>query len=243
MYPFYTLADRVQWLRMAKILIVEDDEYLSELVSDLLISERFQVEHAFSGEDALQILQLSKFDLIILDLNLPGKNGMEICLTLRTMRRLEPILMLTGRKDTKDKAKGLNIGADDYLTKPFADEELLARVRALLRRSAGQASSTVLQVGDLILDPTTHIAIRAGRNIALTRKEFSLLEFFMRHPGKVFTIEQLLDHVWKSDESVLPAGVRMCLQRLDRKLCQAQEGSPICNKRGIGYYLDYRPPG
>jgi DNA-binding response OmpR family regulator len=224
---------------MAKILVVDDDKALSGTVVKWLTFEHYTVELVDNGEDATEHLKFYKFDLIILDWNLPGKQGVDVCKEFRASGGITPILMLTGKDTVDDKEKGFDSGADDYLTKPFHLKELSLRVRALLRRS-GTIKEDILSSGKLALDPKTFKARLNGTNIDLSQQEFALLEFFMRNPGHVFSPEALLDRVWKSSSDVSPGAVRTYIKRLRQKLDKDPESSWIRNVHGVGYSFD--PP-
>ncbi|MEO6888115.1 MAG: response regulator transcription factor, partial [Ktedonobacteraceae bacterium] len=182
------------------ILVVEDERKLAALLRRVLVEERHTVDLAYDGPAGLDLALSDTYDALILDLMLPGLDGIEICRQVRAERIATPILMLTARKTVEDRVKGLKMGADDYLVKPFAMEELLARVDALLRRrDRALEDNTELRVGELTLNLVRHEARRAGRVIELTSKEFALLEFLMRHPRQVLTRTQIIDHVWRYD--------------------------------------------
>src|ERR671924_1517406 len=195
----------VSYWRMAKmeernevmhILVVEDEQRLAFLLRRVLVEERHAVDLAHDGLAGLDLALSDTYDVVILDVMLPGIDGLEVCRQMRAERIMSPVLMLTARGAVEDRVTGLNVGADDYLTKPFAMEELLARVNALLRRRERRFDETLqLSVGDLMLDLVRHEALRAGRIIELTAKEFQLLEYLMRNRGLVLTRNQIIDHV------------------------------------------------
>jgi DNA-binding response OmpR family regulator len=222
---------------MAKILIVEDELDLAGPVRDWLARESNTVEIVADGSEALECLRLYKYDVIILDLMLPGLNGMEICRQFRARGGTTPILMLTAKGSVEDKEAGLDIGADDYLTKPFSLKELAARVRALLRRPP-DVSSNILTVADIALDPSANNVTKAGKEIHLLPKEFSLLEFFMRHPNQVFSAEALIDRVWQSDSDALSDTIRTHIKTLRRKIDSKGKPSLIATVHGVGYKLE-----
>lgn len=221
---------------MAKILVVDDDKLLADLVSDSLSAEHYTTECAYNGEDARILLKSYHYDVIVLDWGLPGVTGVELCKEYRFGGGTTPILMLTGKDTIDDKEQGLDSGADDYLTKPFHLKELSARVRALLRRSAS-ISGNVLEVRDLVLDPTAHKLTRNGAEIQLHPKEFALLEHLMRHPNQVFSAQNLLDRVWTSESNVGPETVRTCVKRLRQKIDIDGQESMLENIYGVGYKL------
>jgi DNA-binding response OmpR family regulator len=229
------------------ILVVEDDVDLAKLVALHLgdLGHRVTVEH--NGRAALQLTETERFDLVILDLNLPGLDGLEICRHLRSQAPYTAILMLTARTSELDRVLGLEVGADDYLTKPFSVRELTARVKALLRRmeafavssnAADDSSSIPLVVGELELLPQERLVRIASTPVDLTAKEFDLLEFFMRHPGRVFSRVQLLDNVWGYAHDGYEHTVNTHINRLRRKI-EADPSNPqlICTVWGIGYRL------
>lgn len=221
---------------MAKILIVEDDLDLRAIVEDWLKHEHHVVECASRGNEAVELLNIYPYDLIILDWELPELNGIQILRQFRNRGGRTPVLMLTGKGALDEKETGLDSGADDYLTKPFHMKELSARIRALLRRPA-EPGETLITVGDLSLNPTTFAVTRGGAQIKLLPKEFALLEFLMRHPDQVFSAEALLDRVWRSDSDAAPETVRTCIKRLRKKLDSESEESLIQTLHGIGYKL------
>jgi DNA-binding response OmpR family regulator len=220
------------------ILVVEDERRLATLLRRVLGEERHTVDVAFDGAEGLNLAGSDTYDLLILDLMLPGVDGLEICRRLRADRVSTPILMLTARGSVEDRVAGLNLGADDYLVKPFAMEELLARVAALLRRGRAVDTATQLHVGDLTLDLTRHEARRAGRIIELTAKEFALLEFLMRHPGQVLSRTQIIDHVWRYDFDALSNVVDIYIHYLRDKIDRGVGRPLIKTVRGVGYKIE-----
>jgi DNA-binding response OmpR family regulator len=221
---------------MAKILVVEDDKELSGVIEDQLRFDHHTVQAVGNGGEALHLLQFSAFDLVILDWGLPDLDGIQILTKYRSRGGTTPILMLTGRGKAVEKEQGLDSGADDYLTKPFEIIELSARVRALLRRPA-QLKEDILRFEDIDLDLKSFRLIRAGKEIPLTPKEFSVMEFFMRHPGQIFSLEAILERVWRSDDKGSLEGVRSCIKRLREKLDAAGQPSFITSVHGFGYKL------
>ncbi len=221
---------------MAKILMVEDDRDLTLMVSDWLKLEHHQVECVHNGPDALEFLRNFDYDIVILDWELPGLSGIDILKDFRLQGKKTPVLILTGKRSVSEKEVGLDTGADDYLTKPFDLRELTARLRALLRRG-WELGSNVLTFSDIVLDPSAHSARRGNRNLQLLRREFSLLEFLMRHPNQLFSAESLLSHVWTAEADVGPETVRTCVKRLRQKLESQGEPEVIQTVRGVGYKL------
>ena len=221
------------------ILIVEDEQRLAYLLRRVLLEERHTVDLAHDGASGLDLALSDSYDVVVLDLMLPGTNGLEICRQMRAERILTPVLMLTARGSVEDRVTGLNVGADDYLTKPFAMEELLARVNALLRRSDRRFDdATQLIVSDLTLDLVRHEARRAGRVIDLTAKEFALLEYLMRHTGQVLTRTQIIDAVWRYDMEALSNVVDIYIHYLRDKIDQHFPQHLIKTVRGVGYKIE-----
>jgi DNA-binding response OmpR family regulator len=221
-----------------RLLIVEDERKLALLVQEMLQDENHTVDVAFDGDDALQFATSGDYDVIILDLMLPGVPGLEVTRRLRAAGDKTPILMLTARTSIEDRVVGLDAGADDYLTKPFAFAELLARVRALGRRdsTAGSAGNRIT-VGEISLDLKTREVWRADALVELTPKEFALLEYFMRHPNQVLSGQQIADHVWSYEFDGLTNRVAVYVSYLRRKLGNGARPSPIQTVHGVGYRL------
>lgn len=220
---------------MAKLLTIEDDSALRALVADWLTRERHDVESVSTGKDALHYLKTFEYDLVILDLGLPDMTGFEILATLRQSNSDVPVLILTGIHSIDDKERGLELGADDYLTKPFNFRELVARVKALLRRPRTTLPN-ILQCADLMFNTATHEVTKDGKSLPLTPKEYSLLEFFMRHPNQVFSTQALLERVWRSDSEATEEAIVACIGRLRKKIDQgAGNQSLIGTVYGAGY--------
>jgi len=220
-----------------RILVVEDERRIAAFVKRGLEEERYAVDVAYDGEEALDWAAAVDYDLIVLDVLLPKKDGIQVCRELRDRGNRAPILMLTARDGVEDRVRGLDSGADDYLVKPFAFQELLARVRALLRRS-GETKTTRLQVGDLVLDTVTHRATRAGRMIELTAREYALLEFLMRHPRQVLSRTQIAEHVWDYDFFSTSNVVDVYIRYLRRKIDRDFDVKLIQTVRGAGYKIE-----
>ena len=221
-----------------KVLICEDDGRLARALKRALDEEMHVVEIVEDGNAALSVGAEPTLDAIVLDIMLPGLDGLDVCRRLRASGVTTPILILTARGDVDDRVKGLDAGADDYLAKPFALPELLARLRALGRRSAMDLSSgSKLQAGDLALDPATHGAIREGKEVYLTVKEFLLLELLMRHKGQVLTRSQILDHVWEFDHDLSSNVVDTYMHYLRNKVDKGFDRQMIQTIRGVGYRL------
>ena len=221
------------------ILIVEDEKHLAFLLRRVLLEERHTVDVAYEGNSGFDLALSDTYDAIILDVMLPHLDGLSICRQMREERIMTPVLMLTARGSIEDRVTGLNVGADDYLTKPFAMEELLARVNALLRRRDRRFEETPqLVIADLTLDLLRHEARRANRIIELTAKEFSLLEYLMRHPGQVLTRTQIVDSVWRYDLEALSNVVDIYIHYLRDKVDQGFSHPLIKTVRGVGYNIE-----
>jgi DNA-binding response OmpR family regulator len=219
-----------------KLLIVEDERKLARLLRGLLEDENHTVELAYDGEEGLEFVRAGEYDLIILDVMLPRIDGLEVCRRIRAKRIQTPILMLTARTSVEDRVAGLDAGADDYLTKPFAFAELLARIRALARRETPSTVGNRLVVGELSLDLKTREVRHGDKRIELTPKEFALLEYFMRHPNQVLSGQQIADHVWSYDFDGLTNRVAVYVSYLRKKL-QNGGRAPIQTVHGVGYRL------
>jgi heavy metal response regulator len=219
------------------VLVVEDERRLAHLVKRVLEEELHVVDVAYDGLDGLQKAETDAFDVVILDLMLPVMDGLTVCANLRKEGIHTPVLLLTARDAIEDRVQGLDAGADDYLVKPFAFAELLARVRALGRRPATM-SQEVLQVGDLELDPARHQVTRAGRQIDLTAKEFALLEYLMRHSNQVLTRTQILDHVWSYEFATMTNVVDIYIHYLRNKVDAKDFPTKLIRTvRGVGYSI------
>jgi DNA-binding response OmpR family regulator len=219
-----------------RILLAEDDNRVASFVRRGLREEQYAVDVAADGEKAFFMAQTGEYDLIILDLMLPRKDGMEVLRALRASKAGTPVLILTAKDKPKDKVEGLNAGADDYLTKPFGFEELLARVRALLRRR-GDMVLTVLTAGDLQIDTLKHRVSRGGKELDLTNREYALLEFFLRHPNEVVTRTKLSEHVWEADFDTFSNVIDVHIARLRQKINDGFSLKLLETVRGRGYIL------
>ena len=232
-------------MQMKRILIIEDDRDIVELVRYNLEKEGFHVGSAGDGVTGLGQLKKSPPDLLLLDLMLPKLSGLEVCKEIRRDQRLNklPILMLTARGDEADRVVGLELGADDYVTKPFSPRELVARVKALLRRTepSGDAEKPI-EVDRLVIDPVSYLATRAGKPVPLSTLEFRLLYFLASRPNRVFTRDQLLDAVWGSERFVTPRSVDVYIRRLREKI-ETNPDNPVYLKtvRGAGYLFKVAP--
>jgi DNA-binding response OmpR family regulator len=216
-----------------RILVVEDDPQLGPALKERLESQHHATDLLTNGADGLAAALAVPYDLLILDVLLPGVDGFGLCRELRARRSVTPILLLTALGEIEQRIIGLDAGADDYLCKPFAFGELDARVRALLRRGSAD-KSLLLRAGDLTLDPRTHTVLRSGQTILLTSKELALMEYFLRHPGYVLSRAQLVEHVWDFDAEHLSNVLEVFIANLRRKLGQPDLIHTI---RGAGYQL------
>jgi DNA-binding response OmpR family regulator len=218
------------------ILLAEDDDRLARSLRRALEDEGYVVDVAADGPSALEMGGADGLDVIVLDVMLPGMDGFQVGRSLREEGVSTPILMLTARGAVEDRVRGLDVGADDYLVKPFALTELLARIRALARRPPPRAEPP-LQVADLLLDVSRHSALRAGREIPLTAKEFQLLEYLLRHPNQVLTRAQILESVWQYDQEFASNVVDIYVHYLRRKIDKGFPRQMIHTVRGVGYRL------
>jgi len=219
-----------------RILVVDDDRRLCAVIKRGLLEEAYAVDVAYDGEEGEYLGEVNQYDAIILDIMLPSKDGIEVCHELRAKKINTPILMLTGRDTVEDRVRGLDTGADDYLVKPFAFSELLARVRALLRRE-GMSKSPELQVADLTLNTLTRQVWRGQRPVELTTKEYVILGYLMRHPNVVITRTMIEEHAWDYDFDSLSNLVDVYIRRLRRKIDIEGGASLIQTVRGAGYRL------
>ena len=219
-----------------RILVVEDDKAVASFVKRGLESEQYAVDVAADGEDAQTLIEAANFDLIILDLGLPKVDGLDVLKHNRNRRPSPPVLILSGRARVEDRVKGLDLGADDYLTKPFSFSELAARVRALLRRNP-KPLDIILRVGDLELDRAERVVRRAGRRIELTPREFALLEYLMRNAGRSVTRAMIIEHVWNFSFDTMTNVVDVYINYLRKKVDQGFEQKLIHTVRNVGYQL------
>ena len=227
---------------MKSILVVDDEPDIAALVSYNLKKVGFSVKSAADGEEALARIRESRFDLLVLDLMLPGIHGMELCRILRSNPKTAhiPIIMLTARGDETDKVRGLETGADDYMTKPFSPKELVARVKALLRRSGERtAQEKTIRLGDLVINTETFTVTKRGIALNLSATEFKLLLYLVQRRGRVFSRDQLLDALWKDETFVEPRTVDVHIRRL-RTQVEDDPSNPVYirTRRGIGYYVE-----
>lgn len=224
-----------------RVLLVEDERRVSAYVKRGLEEQGYAVDAVCTGRDALDWAEAAPYDLIILDILLPELDGLSVCRELRRRGLRTPILMLTARDAVDDRVAGLDAGADDYLVKPFALKELLARLRALTRRAANADKSPVLQVADLRLDTLTHRVRRGGKTIELTAKEYAVLECLMREPERVLTRTMIAEHVWNYDVFNQSNVVDVYIRNLRRKIDDGHELKLIHTVRGAGYRLSAEP--
>ena len=214
-----------------RILVVEDEHKIAEALRKGLTQEHYAVDVAYTGTDGYDMATSEEYDVILLDLMLPGMDGIAVCTRLRKENIHTPILMLTAKNQLRDKVLGLNTGADDYLAKPFSFEELLARIRALLRRPASEIG-TELKYRDWTLNTITYEVKNGNHGVTLSSKEYALLEYIMRHPGQLLSKDQIISHVWNYDSDILPNTVEVYVKKLRDK------NFPITTIRGFGYKIE-----
>ena len=219
-----------------RILVVEDEKNLNRLISDMLKKEHYSVDSCFRGDEAEDYLRGAEYDAIVLDIMLPAKNGLQILRDMRVRKDKTPVLLLTAKDSVADRVAGLDAGADDYLVKPFAKDELLARIRVMIRRSSGSVSN-VFSVADLTVDCDSRIAKRGESVIQLATKEFDLLEYLIRNAGKVLTREKISHHIWNYDYEGGSNVVDVYIRYLRKKLDEGFEPKLIHTVRGAGYVL------
>ena len=219
-----------------RILVTEDERDLADALAKGLERQGYAVDVAYDGDESLRLAEVNDYDLLILDLNLPKVDGMEVCKRLRDSGSPIGILMLTARDGLDSRVDGLDIGADDYLVKPFHFPELLARVRAILRRE-GEHKKPILRTGDLVLDPNTIRAAVRDTQVTLTAKEFGILEYLMRNVGRVVSQEELLEHVWGEDTNLFTQSIKVHINNLRKKLDAAGGEGLISTIKGKGYLI------
>jgi DNA-binding response OmpR family regulator len=219
-----------------RILITEDERDLADSLARGLRQQGYAADIAYDGEEALVLIEVNNYDLVILDLNLPKIDGMEVCRRIRGSGVLTSILMLTARTSLHDRVSGLDQGADDYLVKPFHFSELLARVRALLRRE-GKAGHPILRFGELVLDPNALKGYFKGIELVLTVKEFAILEYLMRNAGRIVSQEELLEHVWDEQANLFSHTIKVHIKNIRKKLDAAGACGLLSTVRGRGYRL------
>lgn len=223
-----------------RVLLVEDEAAIAELLKYNLESQGYRVTHATTGEDGELLLAEDQFDLIVLDWMLPGLSGIELCRRIRRMDDIKalPVLMLTARGEESDRVRGLSTGADDYVVKPFSIPEVLARVKALLRRASPDRIADVLKAGDITVDRTAHRVLRREREVRMGPTEFRLLAFFIENTGRVLSRQQLLDGVWGRDAFIDGRTVDVHVGRLRKALIRGNDADPIRTVRGVGYVFE-----
>lgn len=221
-----------------RMLVIEDEHRIAAAIKKGLEQESYAVDTAFNGTDGFDLASSEEYDVIILDLMLPGMDGLTICKELRKIHIHTPILILTAKGQVQDKVEGLDAGADDYLTKPFSFEELLARIRALIRRPK-TAINSFLAVGSLKLDPKSYLVTRSGKEIHLSGKEFSLLEYLMRQASTIVSKDQIIAHVWNYEADILPNTIEVYIRNLRNKVDKpfSKEKPLIHTARGFGYKI------
>jgi DNA-binding response OmpR family regulator len=219
-----------------KLLVVEDEKDLADAIARGLTRQTYSVDISYDGTKALELAEINTYDLIILDLNLPEIDGLEVCRRIRANDPKIGILMLTARAGQADRVLGLDIGADDYLIKPFHFPELISRVRSILRR-AGEIRKVNLQIDDLVLDPNSISVYAGGRRLALTAKEFSILEYLMNNAGRVVSQEELLEHVWNEEANLFTQTIKIHINNLRNKLDAAGKAEFIRTVKGKGYVV------
>jgi DNA-binding response OmpR family regulator len=220
-----------------RILVIEDEKDLADAIARGLARQAYSVDVAYDGLQGLELSEINSYDLLILDLNLPGLDGLEICRRIRAADSRTGILILTARAGQSDRVTGLDLGADDYLVKPFHFPELIARVRSILRRS-GEVRRVILRVGDLVLDPNSMLVSIADQRIPLTTKEFAILEYLMTHAGQVVSQEELLEHVWDENANLFTQTIKVHINNLRKKLKEAGGKAYIRTVTGKGYVVE-----
>jgi DNA-binding response OmpR family regulator len=219
-----------------KLLVIEDEKDLADAIARGLSQQAYSVDAVYDGFKALELIEVNSYDLIILDLNLPGVDGLEICRRVRTVDSRTGILMLTAKAGQDDRVIGLDLGADDYLVKPFHFPELLARVRAILRRE-GEVRKVILRIDNLVLDPNSITAYVGNQRLILTAKEFSILEYLMKNAGRVISQEELLEHVWNEDANLFTQTIKVHINNLRNKLEKVGKADFIRTIKGKGYLV------
>ncbi len=220
-----------------RVLVIEDDQRLARALRRVLEEERYVVDEAHDGVDGEDLARVGEYDFIVLDVMLPGRDGITVCRNLRRTKIATPVLMLTARDTIEDRVTGLDAGADDYLVKPFASMELLARLRSLARRRTDELLESKLAADGLVMDLVRHEVRRDGREIELTAREFALLEYFLRHQGQALTRTQILAAVWRYDTEVISNVVDIYVHYLREKIDRGSDKQLLRTIRGIGYSL------
>ncbi len=224
-----------------RLLLVEDDEGIIRFLEKGLREAKYAVDVARDGDDALYKASLNEYDIIILDIMIPGRDGLEVCRELRDRGSKVPVIMLTARDDVRDRVLGLDVGADDYLTKPFQVSELLARLRALMRRGPA-LKSTVIEIGDLRIDTSAQTVNRSGRTVGLTAREYALIEYLARNANRVISRSELIEHVWNERYDSYSNVIDVHINHLRQKIDRESEQPLIQTRRGAGYILSTTTP-
>ncbi len=224
-----------------RLLLVEDDEGIIRFLEKGLREAKYAVDVTRDGDDALYKTSLNEYDIIILDIMIPGRDGLEVCRELRSQGSKVPVIMLTARDDVGDRVLGLDVGADDYLTKPFQVSELLARLRALMRRGPA-LTSTVIEIADLRIDTSAQTVNRSGRNIGLTAREYALIEYLARNANRVVSRSELTEHVWNERYDSYSNVIDVHINHLRQKIDRESERPLIHTRRGVGYILSTSAP-
>ena len=225
-----------------RLLLVEDDEGIIRFLEKGLREAKYAVDVARDGDDALYKASLNEYDIIILDIMIPSRDGLEVCRELRNWGSKVPVIMLTARDDVRDRVLGLDVGADDYLTKPFQVSELLARLRALMRRGPA-LKPTVIKIGDLRIDTSAQTVNRGGRLLALTAREYALIEYLARNADRVVSRSELIEHVWNERYDSYSNVIGVHINHLRQKIDRESEQPLIHTRRGAGYILSISAPG
>jgi len=223
-------------IKVMRILLIEDEKKVARFISKGLTEESYAVDVAYDGEEGLFLAEVNDYDLIILDIMLPKKDGFEVLKTLRNKGVATPVIMLTARDEIESKVHGLDLGADDYMTKPFAFSELMARIRAIMRRKQEKADNR-LQLGDLVIDAVTRTVTRGNKPVELTNKEYALLEYFIRNPGRVLSRTMIAEHVWDYQFDPMTNVIDVYVNYLRQKIDRGFEKKLIHTIRGVGYVI------
>ena len=219
-----------------KILIIEDDQILAKNLKEVLIKDSFAVDVAFSKDGGLVEIEVNEYDCVVLDINLPDGSGFDLLKELRQSENQTPVIIVTARGEVEDKVKGLNLGANDYVPKPIDSNELIARIRAVIRRNS-QSALPVITIGDLVVKPAEHLAKVGSHTLDLTAKEFAVLEYLAQHSGQAVTRTMLMEHIWGSDFDTFSNVIDVYIRNLRRKLEKHSKDKLITTIRGKGYIL------
>jgi DNA-binding response OmpR family regulator len=219
-----------------KILIIEDDQILAKNLKEVLVKDGFAVDVAFSKDGGLVEIEVNEYDCVVLDINLPDGSGFDLLKELRQSENQTPVIIVTARGEIEDRVKGLNLGADDYVPKPIDSNELIARIRAVIRRNS-QSALPVITIGDLVVKPADHLAKVGNNTLDLTAKEFAVLEYLAQHSGQAVTRTMLMEHIWGSDFDTFSNVIDVYIRNLRRKLEKHSKDKLITTIRGKGYIL------